>query len=32
MKENIKEYGTFPSDQCSSIDNLSQPCSYTSGS
>uniref|UniRef100_A0AAU7P1F8 AQP X2 n=1 Tax=Megoura crassicauda TaxID=469902 RepID=A0AAU7P1F8_9HEMI len=25
----MKEYGTFPSDQCSSTDDLSHPCSYT---
>jgi len=32
MKDKMKEYGTFPSDQCSSTENLSQPYSYTSGS
>lgn len=32
MKDKMKEYGTFPSGQYSSTENLSQSCSYTSGS
>ncbi|XP_060842838.1 aquaporin AQPAe.a isoform X1 [Rhopalosiphum padi] len=30
MKDKMKEYGTFSNDQCSSTDDLSQPCSNIS--